>query len=177
MIGGLMSQYAAINHKPIIGFTDDDFYSFNDTEDLLQTKIKGKLVKTTLDEFHLELNHMIKNENIRIDNIEITKNCVITPERFTELLYQNISNPQNIESEFTDHVKINLNSIFDLYVDLEVNFLKLHYIYIWKVLKSEIFLDNIYIGITFFIIRLKFFIKLRIGNYFDVHYHNSFIFI
>jgi hypothetical protein len=162
VMGGLMSQYAAINHKPIIGFTDDDLYSFNDVEDLLQTKTKGELVKTTLNDFHLELNRMIKYENVRLNNISITKNCVITPDNFTKLLYQNLSYPQHIEPAFAGHIQININSIFELYVDMEVNFLKQHYIYVWKVLRGEIFYDNFIIGLTSFVLKVKLFIKLRI---------------
>jgi hypothetical protein len=163
VIGGLMSQYAAVNHKPIIGFTDSDFYSFNDTEDLLQTKKKkGVLVKTTLDDFHNELNLLIKNENLRLNNISVTENCVITPDDFTILLSRNLSDPQHIRPSFTENIQINLKSIFNLYIDMEVNFLKQHYIYIWKVLKSQIFRDNIFIGFTSFLLKVKLYIKLRI---------------
>ena len=160
-----MSQYAAANHKPIIGYTNEDLYSFNDTEDLLQTKKKGVLVKTNLDDFHLCLNQLINSKEVRLKNIETTKDCVITPEDFTKLLFKNITHPQPINPKITENIKINLNSIFELYVDMETNFLNVHYIHIWKVLKWTAFSDNFGIGLTSFFHKVKSFVKFRIKHF------------
>jgi len=162
VIGGLMSQYAAVNNKPIIGFTDEDLYSFNDTEDLLQTRLKGSLVRTTIDDFHLYLNELIKNEDSRLKNIECTNNCVIIPEEFTKLLMQNLLQPKKINPEITENVKVNLNSIFKLYVDMEANFLKYHYVRIWELLEWSVFRDHFFVGIISFMHKAIRFIKLRI---------------
>ena len=164
VIGGLMSQYAAVNNKPIVGYTDEDLYSFNDTEDLLQTKVKGILVKTSFDDFHQYLNTIINNKEVRLRNIEITRNCVITPIDFTKLLSQNLSQPLPIKPEITDNIRINLESISKLYVDMEANFLNYHYIRIWDLLEWSIFRDQFLIGITSFIHKVKRYINLRINK-------------
>jgi len=162
LIGGLMSQYAAVNHKPIIGYTDENLYSFNDTEDLLQTKNKGTLVRNTIDDFHINLNELIEDKNVRSNNIFISSNCVITPEKFNNLLSKNLSYPEHMHISLTDNIRINLDSIFELYYDMEINFLKQHYITIWAVLNSSILWDHFSIGYISFIHKVVRFIKLRL---------------
>lgn len=162
LIGGLMSQYAAVNNKPIVGYTDEDLYSFNDTEDLLQTKTKGILVKTNFNDFHQYLNTLIKNKEVCFNNIETTRNCVISPSEFTKLLSQNLSQPLPIKPEITDNIRINLDAISKLYVEMEANFLNYHYIRIWDLLEWSIFQDQFLIGITSFMLKVKRYIGLRI---------------
>lgn len=162
MIGGLMSQYAAVNNKPIIGYTDENLYSYNDTEDLLQTRTKGVLVKTSLIDFHTTLNNLIKNEIDRTDNVNVTHDCVVSQENFTKQLSLNLRYPKHIETVFLDDVKIDLNSVSDLYIEMEVEFLKSHYIYIWEELKWKSFGINFPIGLFSFIYKTRRFLSTKI---------------
>jgi hypothetical protein len=155
MIGGLMSQFAAVHNKPIIGYTDADLYSFNDTEDLLQVEAAGMLVKDNFDEFYLAINSLIRNEAAASNNISITNNCVISPSDFTKQLYLNLTTPMAVNVDFVKSIRIDLNAVFDLYVDMEVNFLNEHYILIWNKLKYNILKYNIIIGIKAVVIKLK----------------------
>lgn len=155
MIGGLMSQFAALNNKPIIGYTDESLYSYNDAEDLLQTKSKGILVRKTFDDFHSYLNILIYDESERIKNVKTTQDCIILPQNFANLLQQNLSNPIPLTLSFTNDVKINLKAVSNLYVDMEVNFLKLHYLYIWEELKLKSFQVDFFIGFISIIHKTK----------------------
>jgi hypothetical protein len=142
-----MTQLAAINNKPIIGYTDIDLLSFNDAEDLLQTKSKGLLVKTTVNEFINYFNELLNNDSEKEKNIQTTKDCVITPDQFSSLLYKNISTHEPIEQTYFHEVTIDISAICELYIDMENNFLNDHSIIIFRTLKKQIFFDDFSLGL------------------------------
>lgn len=148
IIGGLMSQFAAIHHKPIIGFTNDDLFGLNNVEDLLQIPSKGILVKNNIEDFHFTINKLIKNKEDYNNNISSTNNCIVSPEEFAKNLFTNLTNPKPIKEEFTQKIRINLDAIFDLYVDIETNFIKRHYNLIWNYTKTILFKDNFKLAFT-----------------------------
>jgi hypothetical protein len=125
MIGGLMSQYAAIMNKPIIGYTNIELYSYNDTEDLLGIQQKGLLVKTTPSDFLSYFNDLINDQEKRKENICYTRNSVLDEQGFNKSLLKTISEKKNIWFR-NNHIRIEQNKIFDSYFDIEINYEK-HY--------------------------------------------------
>ena len=75
MIGGLMSQYAALFEKPILGFTDEDLFDFNNVEDLLQVAQDRTLVVTSEEDFVDRFNRLIDSREARQANVDHTKEC------------------------------------------------------------------------------------------------------
>lgn len=141
MIGGLMSQYAAVYNKPIIGYTSEDLYGYNDVEDLLQLEQKGILVKKNKKDFFDYFHQLINNQQCREENVEFTKECVLPPEEFSKRLYKNIYKYEYIiDQKFISDVKFDSDSIANLYIDMENSYLKEHYIIIGSVLKMRMFL-------------------------------------
>lgn len=141
MIGGLMSQYAAIYKKPIIGFTSPDLEAYNDVEDLLQIESQGILYKTNEDEFVAYFHQLITDEEVRKKNVELTNFCVLSPEEFTKRLYSNIySYTDRIENSYIENIKFDSNAICDLYLEMENEYVHGHYELIVKTYKQKAFI-------------------------------------
>ena len=137
--GGLMSQYAAIYNKPIIGYSSKDFNGVNDIEDLLQIEHKGLLVHNTETGFIDYFNQLIASEDCRKGNILHTKDSIISPNTFNERLYENIYRYKYIVTkEQIETVQINVEAFANFYIDTENNFSKSHYAVIWSYLKFKI---------------------------------------
>ncbi|POY34904.1 hypothetical protein C3K47_17525 [Solitalea longa] len=154
MIGGLMSQFAAVNNKPIIGYTDIELYSFNDTEDFLQINNANTLVKTNVNDFLHSFKELVNNELVRAQNIELTKNSVITPYEFSKLLLNTLTNKRPVSENFTHESIINLDSVTALYLDMEIHFLHDHNQIIWNTINYKLFRDDFKLATHVFIDRL-----------------------
>ncbi|MDD3320474.1 MAG: glycosyltransferase family 4 protein [Paludibacter sp.] len=136
MIGGLMSQYAAILDKPIIGYTSPDLYGFNDVEDLLRVPQKGFLVRNDINDFLDYFNQLINNNDTRVENVNYTIGCVLTPENFSSILFKNIYKYEGkINLESFANIKFDSKAIEDLYIEMENSNLKNHYNTIVSTLK------------------------------------------
>lgn len=138
MIGALMSQYASLMKKPIIGYTSNELYSFNDTEDFLGVRQKGILVKTTEGEFISYFSDLLTNNNKREENIEYTCNSVITAESFNRLLLNTVTTKKNIYSG-NNSIRIDQNKVFDFYLDNEITYEKYYYRNIFSAIKFRMF--------------------------------------
>ena len=147
MMGGLMSQLAAVNNIPIVGYTDEALFSYNDVEDFLQSKSRGLLVKTTVADFLSYFSQLIINDKERERNINATKKCVISPEQFNILLLKNIQTKNHINKDLINGVIIDINSVRDVYIDAEKNFIKDHYRILWNTLRWQIIKDHFVLGI------------------------------
>lgn len=156
MIGGLMSQYAAVLHKPIIGYSSLDLYGYNDVEDLLQITQKGLLVKKNKAEFLSYFKQLIENSNTRTENIEFTSDSVLTPESFNLRLYQNIYNyAYNINTNIISNVCFNSQAIADLYIDMENSYEKKHFSIIVSSLKIRSLYHFPFSVTRYFLLKLK----------------------
>ena len=108
--GGLMSQYAAINAKPILAFAASTDTGVN-VEDFvpLNSELGVTLTHTKIDGFFKEAKILIENKDYR-ENIGILlKNSIITPNNFNSELYLLISTHKNehkIKNKFIDFDKI-----------------------------------------------------------------------
>jgi glycosyltransferase involved in cell wall biosynthesis len=105
--GGLMTQYAAINGKPIVTFMDSDgngnilnsFFDINPNGFL-------KISFSDIEEFLLHINLLVNNKDFRKKIGEKIRSLVITPEQFEIELKQLIntqSNSRNIRTKNIDY--------------------------------------------------------------------------
>jgi len=91
MSGGLMSQHAAINAKPILQFYPHDLFSFEETESMICYNEKIKISFTNKEELLREAKKLIENKDYRIERgVELQK-CMITEEEFNNLFIKSIT--------------------------------------------------------------------------------------
>jgi len=141
-IGGLMSQYATINNKPIIGYTDPASYCTNDTEDFLGIEKRGLIVKSTIEGFIEYFNLLINSKEAREKNINYIRNAVISENDFAKSLMNNITYKKTMSDSKDLNVSINVEDVFETYHDIEVNFLKEYYYLIFETLRIDILKCN-----------------------------------
>lgn len=122
MMGGLMSQYAAKTNKPIIGYSDESLYSFNDVEDLLGLESKELLVKKTTESFLRYFNELINDVEKRNENISFTKKGVLSDAEFIQSLKKTIEEKVCYSKVFD--IRFDKTRIFETYLDVENNYLK-----------------------------------------------------
>lgn len=89
MSGGLMSQYAAVNGKPIISYTSPSRPG-EYIESIVCHNIKTKITLTysNLDDFFVNVKKMIDDKDHRKHYSDILKEAVILPNEFNASLYQ-----------------------------------------------------------------------------------------
>jgi hypothetical protein len=141
MIGGLMSQYAAISNKPIIGFTSPDLEAYNNVEDLLLVPQKKILYKTSEEEFCSYFKLLVEDVLEREHNISHTKDAVLTPEQFSNSLFSNFyKKTGRFTDEFWLKVMFNSEPIINLYLEMENQYLHTHRIIFVEAYKVRAFL-------------------------------------
>ncbi len=151
--GGLMSQLAAVNKKPIISYSNEELYAFNDIEDFLQTETSGLLIKTSKDGFLSYFDLLINDYLERKRNVEATCNSIISPVKFNKLLLENITSKKHIENNFFKNTKIDEDAICNLFIEMENKYLKNHYNILWFVGPSLIF-DSFFLGIKVLLLKV-----------------------
>ncbi len=95
MSGGLMSQYAAVNSKPILQYYHPRLAANNETEQVLDYNGKEPISFTDLDLFMQEAKHLINDAAYRKQRGEAIHKCLITQPQFDELLVRTIETNQN----------------------------------------------------------------------------------
>ena len=121
VIGGLMTQLAVLNSKPLITYTSPDL-AFNFIEDFLRVDRRKVKSMFTEDEFFNELNNLIKSSDYRLRNVENYKGSIPTVSEFNSQLEEYLLNPVS-EEVVIDNIKINYGAIKDLYLETENDFL------------------------------------------------------
>lgn len=128
MIGGLMSQYAAVLGKPLIGYTEPGLFGYNHTEDLLQTKDLNFITYQDIDQFCLAFQKLVLDPESRERNVSSTAGCIQTPEQFSKRLQENLyQHSHHPERAAMEQVQIDLDAIVQLYIDFENTYSKSHY--------------------------------------------------
>jgi hypothetical protein len=141
MIGGLMSQYAAVCQKPIIGYTSSDLFGYNDVEDLLQVPQQELLVKKTEKDFIAYFNQLCESKECRDVNVQLTKDCVLTSDLFNSKLYENIYNfKDSIQNTYITNVQFDSQVIAELYIDMENNYQRNHFLIVWNIIRFRMLL-------------------------------------
>lgn len=136
--GGLMSQLAAINGKPIIA------YASNDLDGIVEGIVcyNGIMHITYTDKnlFFNEVKHLIDDADYRKQKGSEIKACLPTKKQFEEN-FQKLLNSDKTEFNYKD-VKINYDAVFQLYLEIENKF---QYVYKTLILK-EFKLKTVYLN-------------------------------
>lgn len=119
LIGGLMSQYAVLNRKPLIGYSTPDLPS-NFSEGLFSASLHYKTTYTDIDEFHAELNKLIDSEERRKYTSNYAPDVLPTPDSFA-LDFKRILEERS-PAPFTDH-DVNVSRSSDIYFSIENKYL------------------------------------------------------
>jgi len=123
-IGGLMTQLAVVNKKPIISYTTEDL-AFNYIEEFLT--VDSDKAGSIKDEnvFYSKIKKLIESDCERKENIESYTNSIPTPEKFNDLLWRNCHDEAPISS--IDEIVIDFEAVQTLYLEVENNFLRLYH--------------------------------------------------
>lgn len=117
--GGLMSQYAAVNSKPILTYTTKDI-PCNDVEGIVCHNKTIAITKYDLEDFFIEARRLCNDEDYRISKGKSLKQCVIKVDNFNNSLMSNLDTVvKNID--FLE-IDIDYSAFTDLYLEVENNY-------------------------------------------------------
>lgn len=119
MIGGLMSQLAAIHHKPIIGYTEPALYSFNDIEDLMDLPRLGRLVVDEEATFFERMHQLITDPEQRRKQAAFGASNLVTPATFNAKLSSQLHHPQPMTDTDINTIKVHLPTVAEIYQDMD----------------------------------------------------------
>lgn len=119
VIGGLMSQYAVLNKKPLIGYSTPDIPS-NFSEGLFSATLHYKTTYTDIDEFHAELNNLINCEARRKYAANYASDVLPTPDSFAVAFKQLVEDRQPVA--FSDF-DVDVSRFSEIYFSMENNYL------------------------------------------------------
>jgi len=126
MIGGLMSQLAAVCHKPVIGYTDEALYSFNDVEDLMGLSSNGLLVTASETIFLERVHQLITDASYRDQLADLAQSNLPTPETFKVGLAHLMETHQPLTIKQFTGIRVDLNAVTNVYLDVENRYLLEH---------------------------------------------------
>lgn len=146
MSGGLMSQYAAFNSKPILQYYPKSLSSNNETEQVLN--FNGSIEISFTDErmFLKEAKHLIEDVSYRKSKGEAINRCLITKEQFDKLLCKTIET--NVSQVLFKLQSINYNALTDWWFSLEKTGITHCRKYIFSILDgySRLIMPKSYLG-------------------------------
>lgn len=116
--GGLMSQFAAINEKPILNYMTND--GIGSVEEFVCQNKMIRISFTDKEKFFEEAKLLINDVNYRKELGKEIKTCLMTKEQFDKTLLQTIIS--NVNQKQYQDVKIGYQSIFDQYIEMENSF-------------------------------------------------------
>lgn len=90
MSGGLMSQYAAVNAKPILQFYPPELFCNNETESVICFHDKISISHTDKQSFLSEAKNLIDNEEYRLKVGANIKSCMIVESEFNTLFAKSL---------------------------------------------------------------------------------------
>lgn len=92
MSGGLMSQYAAVNAKPILQYYPPERFPDNETESVICVHQQMKISFTDKREFLNEARHLINDANYRTTRGKEIQSCMLTEKEFNQLFIKCMRN-------------------------------------------------------------------------------------
>jgi hypothetical protein len=95
MSGGLMSQYAAVNAKPILQFYPAELSSNNETESVICFNGKLNISFTDKDAFLVQAKRLINDKEYRENFGKQIASCLITEKQFNEIFAKSIETHHN----------------------------------------------------------------------------------
>lgn len=85
MSGGLMSQYAAFNSKPVLQYYPEELFAFEETESMICFNKKLQISYTNKKDFLFEAKKLIQNAIYRRNKGAELNDCLITKKQFDTL--------------------------------------------------------------------------------------------
>ncbi len=119
VIGGLMSQYAVLNRKPLIGYSTSDI-PCNFSEGLFSASLHYRTTYTDIDEFHFEINKLINSEDHRKNASDYASDVLPTPESFAVDFKQLLEDRRPVSFSGFD---VDVSRFSDIYFSMENNYL------------------------------------------------------
>lgn len=164
--GGLMSQYAAINGKPILNYATSNkgFY----VEEVICQNKDYNISISEKEKFFLEAKRLVNDENYRLQKGKEIKECVTTKEQF-DSEFLNILSVRKNKQHYQD-VKIEYDKIFPKYLETENKFQNVYKLFLISNFKFQtiILFPKIFIWFVFFVLSKKGFTKIRM--WFDLRF-------
>lgn len=151
--GGLMSQYASVNGKPILAYSDPKF-PLNNIEDIIcHNESIRDITKHSLVEFYDYANLLCQDEKFRKAEGDRLLKCVISINDFNNEFISLLNN-ENLKRKF-NLVEINNKHIIDLYLDVENSFYPTAQVILFREFRLKTFFlsKKIFINMTLFIIK------------------------
>jgi hypothetical protein len=137
--GGLMSQLAAVNGKPILAYTNQNL-SCNFIEGVICHQAFRNITFTDLNDFYEYARKLCKNSELRVSEGSYLKECIIPSHIFnTELRYL-LSNNKNMR--MFKYEELDYDYFADIYLEVENKFIPSFQI----LLASKLKLKLIYIS-------------------------------
>lgn len=139
--GGLMSQYAAINSKPIL------LYKSNQIENIICTKRKATYKLDTVEEFIAEAEKLITNKSYRLSRGTFFKSLILNQEDFRANFDKFFLKTEFRESKFNNNEIIDYSGFCNGYIErinnnvfgfIEKNLIKN------KIFTFKVFINSIY---------------------------------
>lgn len=116
MSGGLMSQYAAVNTKPILQFYPAELSSNNETESVICFSEKLNISFTDKDIFLAQAKRLINDRIYRENFGKQIASCLITEKQFNEIFAKSIETHQNqVEIE---HVEVQYDALVNWWLQI-----------------------------------------------------------
>jgi len=146
--GGLMTQLAAVNHKPILSFSSEKF-QFNNLNGILEKNLNLLKTYCNVSELLLEANKIIESEIYRKQSAENAFKSLISIDEFNRLFKKNINSP--LKHTTFEIININYEAIIDLYLEIENSYQQqFNFLLLSKYKKSIIFyFPSVFISIIF----------------------------
>ncbi|UTN04634.1 hypothetical protein L0669_01725 [Flavobacterium bizetiae] len=120
LCGGLMSQYASYNSKPILAYTNDKL-PVNFIEGFVCHQSKHIITRTSIPEFLAYGNKLCEDPEFRYNEGKELKKCLITPELFNDEFKYLMSNNKS-KRDFVQEI-IDYDVFSTLYLEVENKYL------------------------------------------------------
>lgn len=118
--GGLMGQYAALNHKPIVAYTDPEL-SCNIVEEFVATK-DYKITYFDEQSYLQEVKNLVSDVAYRNIVSEKVAKAIVTPETFNQNFYSVVFNKTLIQP--FNVYSVNIDRFANIYLNVENNYVK-----------------------------------------------------
>lgn len=122
VIGALMSQYAIMCNKPLIGYTSNDI-PCNYSEDLFLHNDYIKFTYFNLEEFHNAINKLIRDGKFRQEFTAHYKGLLLSPDEFSRSLLEVITKKPQASTPKIKFEENEFSRFKKIYMEIENEFL------------------------------------------------------
>jgi len=142
--GGLMTQYAAYNSKPVVAYSRD-CSAINKVENIIFSKSlhTTDLTYVNLEEYYAEISRLINDKSYRISKGSLLKNALTTKEEFEACLGECLDGNRHLDFKMQEvnyekrtewYMDVNSTAVTDLIVELFIHYKIFAYFYFPKIM-------------------------------------------